>query len=71
MDGWPGLGDLLRVHAIPSDPTNDRELVRAQIPQPAFYLVRPDGYIGLAGVRFDAAAASSYVTERLHFGIGS
>jgi hypothetical protein len=71
VGGWPDLGDLLRVHAIPSDPTNDRELARAQIPQPAFYLVRPDGYIGLAGVRFDAAAASSYVTERLQFGIGT
>jgi 2-polyprenyl-6-methoxyphenol hydroxylase-like FAD-dependent oxidoreductase len=71
VDGLPDLGDLLRVHAIPSDPTNDRELARAQIPQPAFYLVRPDGYIGLAGVRFDAAAASSYVTERLYFGMVS
>jgi hypothetical protein len=59
------LGDLLRIHAVPSDPANDRELARAQIPQPSFYLLRPDGYIGLAGTHLDAAALTRYVSERL------
>jgi len=64
--GVPGLGDLLRTHVIPSDPANDRELARAQIPQPAFYLLRPDGYVGLAGVRLDAAVVTRYISERLN-----
>lgn len=64
----PGLGDLLRIHAIPSDPANDRELARAQIPQPSFYVLRPDGHVGLAGTRLDAAAVTRYVSERLHLG---
>jgi 2-polyprenyl-6-methoxyphenol hydroxylase-like FAD-dependent oxidoreductase len=63
-----GLGDLLRVYAVPSDPANDRELSRAQIPRPSFYLVRPDGYIGLAGTHPDAAAVTRYVSGRLHIG---
>jgi 2-polyprenyl-6-methoxyphenol hydroxylase-like FAD-dependent oxidoreductase len=50
-----GSGDLLQVHAIPSDPDNDRALAAVSITGPAYYLVRPDGYIGLAGARFEAA----------------
>ena len=67
--GVPGLGDLLRTHVVPSDPTNDRELARAQIPRPAFYLLRPDGHVALAGIRLEAAAVTRYVTERLHLRI--
>jgi hypothetical protein len=61
----PALGDLLRIHAVPSDPSNDRELARAQIPRPSFYLLRPDGHVGLAGIHLDTAAVARYVTERL------
>jgi hypothetical protein len=50
---------------VPSDPANDQELTRAQIPKPAFYVLRPDGYIGLAGIRLDAAAVTRYLSERL------
>ncbi len=60
-----GLGDLLRVHAIPADPANDKELARAQIPRPSFYLLRPDGHVGLCGVRLDAAAVARYVADCL------
>jgi hypothetical protein len=63
--GVPGLGDLLRTHQVHSDPGGDRELARAHIPRPAFYLLRPDGYVGLAGGRLDAAALTRYVSERL------
>jgi len=66
--GVPGLDDLLRIHEVPSDPANDRELARAQIPRPSFYLLRPDGHVGLAGTHLDAAAATRYIAERLHFG---
>jgi 2-polyprenyl-6-methoxyphenol hydroxylase-like FAD-dependent oxidoreductase len=64
--GVPGLGDLLRTHVIPSTPANDRELTRARIPRPAFYLLRPDGYVGLAGIRLEPAAVTRYVSERLN-----
>ncbi len=60
-----GLGDLLRIHVVPSDPANDRELTRTHIPRPAFYLLRPDGYIGLAGTRLDTAAVARYVSGQV------
>lgn len=59
-------GDLVRVHEVPSDPDNDRALARARIPRPAFYLLRPDGHIGLAGARLEAGAVARYASERLH-----
>jgi len=59
------FGDLFDTLAVPSDPANDTELSRAGIPQPSFYLVRPDGYIGLCGTTIDADAVSRYVHERL------
>jgi hypothetical protein len=65
-----GLGDLLRVHVVPADPANDRELARARIPQPSFYLLRPDGHVGLAGALLDTGAVTSYVAEQLHVGAG-
>ena len=61
----PELGDWLRVCVVPRDPANDRELARAHIPSPAFYLLRPDGYIGLCGTQFEPAALTRYVVERL------
>jgi hypothetical protein len=70
-DEAQGLGDLLRVHAIPEDPLNDAELSRAQIPPTSFYLLRPDGHVGLCGVRLEAAAVGRYAAERLHMRVGS
>jgi 2-polyprenyl-6-methoxyphenol hydroxylase-like FAD-dependent oxidoreductase len=64
----PGLGDLLRIHVLPADPVNDAELARAQIPQPSFYLLRPDGHVGLCGPRLEAGAVRRYLSERLHVG---
>ena len=60
-----GLDDLLGVFEIPADPVNNAELERVQIPWPSFYLVRPDGYIGLCGGRLDAGAVKAYVSELL------
>jgi 2-polyprenyl-6-methoxyphenol hydroxylase-like FAD-dependent oxidoreductase len=59
------FGDLLCVAVIPADAANDAELSRAQIPRPSFYLLRPDGHVGLCGVRVGAAALSRYAAERL------
>ena len=61
----PVAGDLVQVHAIPSDAANDAELARARIPATSFYLLRPDGHIGLCGVRFDAGLLEQYFSARL------
>jgi hypothetical protein len=60
------FGDLVRIHVIPSDPANDAELARAQLPKPSFYLVRPDGYVGLCGKRFEAGKARDYGSQNMH-----
>jgi 2-polyprenyl-6-methoxyphenol hydroxylase-like FAD-dependent oxidoreductase len=65
----PGSGELLRTLVVPADPANDRELARARIPRQAFYLLRPDGYVGLAGTRVDAATLAGYLSQRLGIGI--
>jgi 2-polyprenyl-6-methoxyphenol hydroxylase-like FAD-dependent oxidoreductase len=64
-EGARDLGNLLRLHEIPSDPVNDAELARTRIPQPSSYLLRPDGHVGLCGVRLEIAAVKRYVFERL------
>jgi hypothetical protein len=63
--GVPALGDLLRTLEIPGDPANDRELARARVPRTAFYLLRPDGHVGLCGARLEAASVTRYLSEHL------
>jgi 2-polyprenyl-6-methoxyphenol hydroxylase-like FAD-dependent oxidoreductase len=63
--GVPGADDQLRSIVVPPDPANDAELARARIPGSAFYLLRPDGYIGLAGLGLDTAGVTRYLSERL------
>ena len=65
------LGDLLQIHTIPADPVNDVELARAQIPRPSFYLLRPDGHVGLCGARLEAARVARYVSESLALDVSS
>jgi 2-polyprenyl-6-methoxyphenol hydroxylase-like FAD-dependent oxidoreductase len=60
-----GLGDLIRVHAVCDDAANAAELARVHIKGPAFYLLRPDGHVGLAGTRLDAEALKRYMAERV------
>jgi len=64
-EGLSDYGDLLSTHAIPTDPPNTQELTRAHIPQPSFYLIRPDGYVGLGGTRLESADIKTYFTENL------
>src|SRR6266567_4197344 len=59
----PGLGDLLSAHVIPDDVHNAQELARVRIPRPAFYLLRPDGHVGLAGTRLEPDAVTRYLSE--------
>ncbi len=60
-----GLGDLLSIHAIPADSMNDKELAQAGIPSQSFYLLRPDGYVGLCGGRLNVEALLGYGSSRL------
>jgi 2-polyprenyl-6-methoxyphenol hydroxylase-like FAD-dependent oxidoreductase len=64
----PDLDGLLTIHEFVDDSANDKELARVLIPKPCFYLLRPDGHVGLAGSRLDAAEVSRYVSQRLRFG---
>jgi hypothetical protein len=59
-----GLGELLRVHAVCGDPANSAELARVGISGQAFYLLRPDGHVGLAGTRLDPDTVKRYLSER-------
>jgi hypothetical protein len=71
-DAAASLADeLVRVHAIPAGPSNDQELTRAEIPRPSYYLLRPDGHVGLCGARFDGSTVERYLTERLGLGAGA
>ncbi|MCG6876393.1 MAG: FAD-dependent monooxygenase [Betaproteobacteria bacterium] len=67
-DAALALGDLLRIHAIPADPVNDAELARAKIPSPSFYLLRPDGHVGLCGIRLETDTVTRYASGRLRLG---
>jgi hypothetical protein len=58
-----GLGDLIRVHAVSDDPANASELARIHVTGPAFYLLRPDGHVGLAGRDLKATAVTRYLAE--------
>jgi 2-polyprenyl-6-methoxyphenol hydroxylase-like FAD-dependent oxidoreductase len=55
-----GLGDQIRVHDIPADAENAKTLTAASIQGPAFYLLRPDGHIGLVGTHVEAGAIEEW-----------
>lgn len=57
-------GDVPRLHVIADVSSNEAELTRARIPRPSFYLLRPDGHVGLCGVRLDAATLERHVRSR-------
>jgi 2-polyprenyl-6-methoxyphenol hydroxylase-like FAD-dependent oxidoreductase len=57
--------DLVVTHCVPEGAANEAELARARIPKPSFYLLRPDGHIGLAGVRLEPGVGSRYLKERV------
>jgi len=59
-----GPGELLSVHTPADDPANVAELARVGISGPAFYLLRPDGHVGLAGTRLETGAVRRYLSER-------
>jgi hypothetical protein len=60
--GAAPASELLRVHVVPDDPANERALTRLRIRGPAFYLLRPDGHVGLAGTRLEADVVTRYLS---------
>jgi len=60
-----GCADLLELHAARESRENTAELARVGIRAPAFYLLRPDGYVTLAGGRLEAAVVRRHLEQRL------
>jgi 2-polyprenyl-6-methoxyphenol hydroxylase-like FAD-dependent oxidoreductase len=63
--------DLLEVRVIALDRQNSAELARAAIPQPSFYLLRPDGHVGLCGVELRMSEITRYLTKRACLNVGA
>ena len=59
------IADMLDVSMVARSAANDAELARVAIPTPSYYLLRPDGHVGLCGWRVDTGAMARYITERL------
>jgi len=55
-----GFSTLLDVHSVPFDADNAAALASASISGPSYYLLRPDGHIGLAGVHYDDGAVERW-----------
>ena len=55
--------DLLRTHVVAANQENADALARAGIAGEAFYLLRPDGHVGLAGTRLDVDAVADYLNR--------
>jgi 2-polyprenyl-6-methoxyphenol hydroxylase-like FAD-dependent oxidoreductase len=62
-DAAPGYDDLLRIHQVSDCADNTAALAAVHIPRPSFYLLRPDGHVGLAGTRFSAAHLAEYLNR--------
>jgi 2-polyprenyl-6-methoxyphenol hydroxylase-like FAD-dependent oxidoreductase len=69
LEKTPDLGGLLNVYGIPLLPGNSAELARLHVPQPSFYLLRPDGHVGLCGRQLDPAGLARYVSGNLHLAV--
>lgn len=64
--GPTAFGDLLRIHELPEHPENVREMKAHGLPGRAYYLLRPDGHVGLCGSELELVHLQRYARERLH-----
>jgi hypothetical protein len=62
-EGSADPGDGVECHVVPAHPDNARELERAGIPARSFFLLRPDGHVGLAGTRPEPQTIARYLAE--------
>lgn len=67
-EGLLDAGELLHIHMVDDDAANAAELARVNITGPAFYLLRPDGHVAIAGGQLDTPALGRYLKD---LGIGS
>jgi 2-polyprenyl-6-methoxyphenol hydroxylase-like FAD-dependent oxidoreductase len=58
-----GLGDMLQVHAVPSDPENNAALAAVSIAGPSYYLLRPDGHVGLSGTVLQESDLKRWIAQ--------
>lgn len=61
----PAEAGLVAVHVLPNDPGNLKELTRVGIPPLAYYLLRPDGHVGLCGSQLPRGALRAYLAQHL------
>ena len=59
------LDELVKLHIVAQDEANAAELARVAIAGPSFYLLRPDGHVGLCGAILDPAGITRYLEERV------
>jgi 2-polyprenyl-6-methoxyphenol hydroxylase-like FAD-dependent oxidoreductase len=72
VTGIAGFRDLLDVHTVPMTPENELAMNAASIMAPAYYLVRPDGHIALAGARYDETEVRLWFADHhVHIGAGA
>lgn len=65
-DRLPNLSDLLCIRSVKDGPADQAELDRVNIRTPSFYLLRPDGHIGLCGGRLEVPTLLRYLTQNAH-----
>ncbi len=58
-----GLGGLLQSHVVRLEGENVRALAAVSITGPSYYLLRPDGHVGLAGTNADAGALRRWFSD--------
>lgn len=58
-----GRDDRLQVHLVPLGGENAAALRKVSITVPMFYLLRPDGHVGLAGSGFDEVAVRRWFAD--------